>query len=131
MRPRTEPHGFTLIEVLVAFAIAAILLTVVLRTLTAGLTESDRSAAYTRATILAESALDAMGVVAPLRDGESADLTDGRFHIHAVTERYHDAATDAAGQYLVLYRLSVTVSWGEGRWPRAISLSTLRLGPAG
>jgi general secretion pathway protein I len=122
--------GFTLIEVLVAFTIAAVLLVAVLRILTLGLDGGKRAEAFTKATIIAESTLDAIGVVTPLKPGEAAELRDGPFRILASVDRFHEPgeATDGA-RYLVFYRVSATVSWLEGRRRRTVSLSTLRLGP--
>jgi general secretion pathway protein I len=125
--PRANQRGFTLIEVLVAFAIAALLLVAVLRILTLGLAGTDRADAYTRATILAESALDTLGVVTPLAEG-SAETRKGRFII-AVAVRRYDGSGAGNGQYLVLYRLTAKVSWREGARQRSVSLATLRLGP--
>lgn len=130
MRRRADRGGFTLIEVLVAIAIAALLLVALLRILTLSLGASERSELVTRATLLAQSTLDAVGVVAPLAEGDIAELVNGPFHIRAAVERYRaPGGTEGSAQYLVLYRLSTTVSWREGRRPRSVSLSTLRLGP--
>ena len=125
-RSRAEP-GFTLIEVLVAFAIAALLLVALLRGLALGLDAGERSELYTRATLLAESTLDAVGVVAPLAEGDGAELADGPFRVRAAVEHYDTPG--ATAQYLVLYRVTVTVDWREGRHPRSVTLTTLRLGP--
>ena len=123
-------RGFTLLEVLVAFTIAALLLVAVMRTIASGLDGGRRADTYTRATILAESTLDATGTVAPLSDDDVADVANGRFRIHTAVARYDGpAAPSGIGQYLVLYRLTATVSWREGRRDQAVSLSTLRLGP--
>jgi general secretion pathway protein I len=128
--PLRRPEGFTLIEVLVAFTIAALLLVAVLRILTLGLDGGERAEAYTRATIIAESTLDAIGVVTPLKSGDTAELRDGPFRILASVERYHEPnAVSDEQRYLVFYRVSATVSWREGRQQRSIELSTLRLGP--
>jgi general secretion pathway protein I len=130
---RSHPEGFTLVEVLVAFAIAATLLLAVLSILTMSLEGGERSEAYTKATILAESTLDSLGVVTPLRDGDTADLVDGPFSVHVAVERYQDpeAETDAASavQYVVLYRVSAAVTWRLHGRQNAISLRTLKLGP--
>lgn len=123
-------EGFTLIEVLVAFTIAALLLVAVLRILTLGLDGAQRAEAYTRATIIAESTLDTLGVATPLKDGDTAELSDGPFRIHAAIERYREpGAGRESVQYLVLYRVSATVAWRDGRRERSVALSTLRLGP--
>lgn len=130
VRGRADGAGFTLLEVLVAFTIASFLLVAVLRALTLGLDGSQRSETYTRATILAESTLEAMGVTAPLRDGDEAELQKGPFHISASVHRYSDPSLpQGPAQYLVLYRLTATVSWRERRQARAVSLETLRLAP--
>lgn len=127
--PRAEERGFTLIEVLVAFAIAALLLVAILRGLTLDLAGTERTDAYTAATLLAESALDALGVVTPLAPG-TAETRDGRFRIAASVERYHDpGGVGDDGQYVVLYRVAAAVSWQEGGRERSVSLWTLRLGP--
>jgi general secretion pathway protein I len=123
-----ERGGFTLIEVLVAFAIAALLLVALLRVLALSLGAGERSELYTRATVLAESTLDAVGVVSPLVEGEGAELSEGPFHVHAAVERYHAPGDPDTAQYLVLYRVSATVSWREGSRSRALTLTTLRLG---
>ncbi len=127
--PRAEARGFTLVEVLVAFAIASLLLVAILRMLTVDLAGGERSDAYTAATILAESTLDALGVVTPLAPG-AAETRDGRFRIAASVERYHDpGGVGGDAQYLVLYRVAATVSWRERGRERSVSLWTLRLGP--
>ncbi|HUH83097.1 MAG TPA: prepilin-type N-terminal cleavage/methylation domain-containing protein [Stellaceae bacterium] len=132
---RSHPEGFTLVEVLVAFAIAATLLLAVLSILTMSLEGGERSEAYTKATILAESTLDSLGVVTPLRDAETADLVDGPFSVHAAVERYQDpeeetgTAAQSAVQYVVLYRVSAAVTWRRQGHGNTISLSTLKLGP--
>jgi hypothetical protein len=106
------------------------LLAVLLRGIGLGMTGTRRSESYVEATILGESTLDAMGVVAPLADGAEADQRSGAFRIHATVRRYHGATpgTDGGG-YVVPYELSVTVAWPEGRQERSTTLRTVRLGP--
>ncbi len=126
--PRPE-RGFTLLEVIVAFAIAAILLVAMLRSLTLGLDGSRRAEAYTRAVTLAESALDSLGVAAPLRDGDAAELQEGPFRIRAAVQHVSDLGPgQGLSQYFALYRLSATVSWREGHRERQVALETRRVG---
>ena len=128
MRQRSEA-GFTLIEMIVAFAVAGLLLGVLVEALGLGAAGTERMAYASDAAILAESALDPLGVLSPLTDGDVADLERGPYHLHVTVRRY-DGAPQAAG-YLALYRLNATVAWREGARERSLTLSTLRLGPSG
>lgn len=114
-----------MIEVLIALAIAVLGLSALFGLTRSALIGSTRSEAYGEAAILAESTLETMGKVAPLADGDAADLQNGRFHIHATVERYPDLV---ANGYVVPYRLATTVSWQDGTQARTVSLETLRLG---
>lgn len=97
--------------------------------LTLGLGGTQRAEAYTKATILAESTLDAMGVAAPLVDGDAAELHEGPFRILASVRRFVDPhAPLQTVRSLALYQLAVTVSWREGPRQSSVSLTTLRLG---
>jgi hypothetical protein len=115
--------------VLVALTLATVLLAVLLRGLGLGMTGSRRAERYVEATILAESTLDAMGAVAPLADGATADQRSGTFRVHATVQRYHSGRSPDEGGYVVPYELSVTVAWPEGRQERSTTLRTVRLGP--
>jgi general secretion pathway protein I len=123
-------RGFTLIETLVAFSVAVLVLSVLLPALTFGLVGGKRAANVTDATILAESVLDTVGVATALADGDVAELDSGPYHVRTTTQRYVDpAAPSGAGQYVVLYALTATVGWREGGQNRTVSLATLRLAP--
>jgi hypothetical protein len=114
---------------LVAFTLATLLLAVLLRGVGQGVAGSRRVATAADATILAESTLDAMGVVAPLRDGDAADRSVGPFRVRVSVARYHDSANGGEDGYVVPYELTATVLWQEGRLERSMSLRTVRLGP--
>lgn len=68
--------GFTLIEVLVAFAVLAIVLVPLLQVFGGGLGTTQTARAYTQAALLARSKLDEMGVEAPLVEGEETGTFD-------------------------------------------------------
>ncbi len=65
------------------------------------------------AAILAESALDPLGIITPLKDGDTADLDRGAYHIHVTVDRYAGSDAPRVQGYLTLYRVSATVSWRE------------------
>lgn len=132
--PAAEPDaiaGFTLIEVIVAFAVAGLLLVMLSRALEMGVVGTARVKSADEAAILAESALDPLGVITPLRDGDTADLDHGAYHIHVTVDRYTGPDAPRAQGYLTLYRVSATVAWREMLRRRALTLTTLRLGRQG
>jgi general secretion pathway protein I len=129
--PRAEAQrGFTLIEVLVAFAIAAVLLVPLLRIFSGGiggLTRADRAAT---AALWAQSVLEARSGEAPLAAGtEEGDLPDG-YHWQRVVSLYSDpAAPLSAAAPLIPYDVTLTISWNQRGLARAITIETLELAP--
>jgi len=122
---RDGDGGFTLIEVLVAFAIVAVTLTALLQVFSTSLGSITTVERRAEATLLARSALDAVGVEIPLVAGErSADAGQG----YALRLRIAPSATLApladAGGSLVPYEVAATVSWERGG---SLTLTTLRL----
>ena len=128
-RRRPDDSGFTLIEVLVAFAIAAVLLLPLLRSFSTGLGTATRSDAATEATLIAQSTLEGMGHLVALDAGASIDRQEGSYHVSALVGRYQGDGV-AAGSILTVvpYDVAVTVDWQEGARTRSITLHTLRLG---
>jgi general secretion pathway protein I len=124
-RGASDQRGFTLVEILVAFTIATLILLPLLRGFSGALDSAADSEAYEQAVAVGESALATMGIDAPLADGQTFARQDGRFRIAGEVHRY---PTGGASSYVVPYDLSVIVTWGEGRRARRIALQTLRLG---
>ena len=126
--PRTDRSaGFTLIEVLVAFAVATLLLGALYEVFSTGLRSSASAEHYANAVLLAESGLDALAGT-PVALGETND----RFGIY-VRQTNIRARPDLGppdGQTAVIpYEIQVRVAWREGVRERAVQLSTLRTGP--
>ncbi len=122
--------GFTLVEVLVAFTIAVVLLVPILRSFSAGMASAARSDAVTEATLIAQSTVETVGAATPLADGESLDQEQGRYRVSASVHRY-DYGAPPGGPALVVvpYEVVVTVTWQEAARTRSVALRTLRLGP--
>lgn len=114
MRRAIDESGFTLIEVVVAFTIAALCLGAVFQLLTGSLAGLRGSAAYAHATQLAESRLDSIGIAEPLVPG----ATSGRFDEQFAWQMQTDPLPGTK-----LYRVRLTVSWRD----RSVSLESLRL----
>jgi general secretion pathway protein I len=124
-RDATE-GGFTLVEILVAFTIATLLLVALLHSFSSGIANSARSETYNEALILAESTLDSVGTQSPLKAGETTEHA-GRFEVRTAVQRDTEAAGE--GQYVGPYELTVEVSWRDGARRQSVRLRTLRLGP--
>jgi general secretion pathway protein I len=123
-------RGFTLIEVLVAFAIAALLLVPLLRIFSGGiggLTRADRAAT---AALWAQTVLDARNGEAPVAAGaEEGDLPGG-YHWQRTVTVYGEAAMSLQPRApLVPYAVTLTVTWSERGRTRTVTLDTLELAP--
>jgi general secretion pathway protein I len=129
MHGRRE-RGFTLIEVLVATTIAALLLFPLLRSFSAGLATTQRLGGITAATLLAESTLETVGSATPLVDGSDIDRQQGPYHLTASVRRYSNPSAAGGDQAppVVPYEITVAVDWRDASGPQSVSLRSLRLG---
>lgn len=126
-RPRRS-HGFTLLEVLVAFLVLTLSLGILLRIFSASFAALRTAERQQSALLLAESQLSE--VLATFRadsDGESRGKLRPPFAWRSSIEAYEFPNREPGVAYAVVPRLiRVTVSWGE-RPAEQVSLSTLRL----
>jgi len=121
-----QEHGFTLIEVLVALAIAGLGLAFLMAATGSGLESSTAAGRYTRATSHAQSRLAEVGLTLPLKKGDRfGDEGDG-FHwrVHIGDPLAHGNGGGAA-----LYPVTVTESWQSGAQQKRLSLYSERIGP--
>jgi general secretion pathway protein I len=135
----TPARGFTLLEVLIAFAILAIALVALFRAFGTGATNARLSEEYTVATLHAESILAAAGVETSLQAGASeGDLSDGYRWRVVVTRVASDGMSTGRGADAIsadplaglMYEVAVTVSWRAEGKTRSVALRSYRLGAA-
>lgn len=120
--------GFTLIEVLVAFTVAALVLAAIYEMLSTGLNAGTTSQRFSEAVLLAQSSLDAL-TGASVSPGETSDRIGT--YVRQTTIRPRPDLLPAAAQLdVVPYEIEVEIDWREGVRRRAVSLSTIWLGPA-
>ena len=118
MTPGKKVGGFTLVELVAAFAIFAIGVSIALSIGANALGMAKRSSEYTRAALHAQSILDVVGVGEPLSEGSDAgEFDDGYRWELAVTQQEPPAAATGAIEELPieLYRLELVVRWGDER----------------
>ncbi|WP_159680300.1 prepilin-type N-terminal cleavage/methylation domain-containing protein [Luteimonas sp. 9C] len=124
-------RGYTLIEVIVAFAVLGIALMLLLGTLSNGTRQVRWAADSGRAALHAQSLLDGIGIDIPVVPGSSTgEFEDGRYRWSLEIAPYVDPAlppalADSSGQQL--FEIGLAVDWGE-RGPRErLQVRTLRL----
>jgi general secretion pathway protein I len=125
---------FSLLEVLAAFVILALVGTALFRVFSGALGNVTASDEYSRATLYAESRLAELGVET-LREGAQQGTSDDGFYAWtAKIEPYTppgitaDMDSAAATMAIRLWRLAVTVSWpGVAGSERSIALATMRV----
>jgi len=133
-------HGFTLLEVLLAFVVLAAALGMLLSMLSRGLHQVTQSQAETEATLYAQSLLDQVGTIEPLAPGVSSGHFGSRYRWRLEVAPTQDpapppaadenspapqaAATDNAP---LLYRLRLDVEWGQATPAQKLRFETLRL----
>ncbi|HEY0721305.1 MAG TPA: prepilin-type N-terminal cleavage/methylation domain-containing protein [Gammaproteobacteria bacterium] len=121
-------RGFTLLEVVVAFAILAMAVTTLLAMFGSGVRNTTLASDYQRALVLAEARMNYLQGIAPnqlhpeIYQGEG----EGGLLWRSEVSVYPTEATETA---LLLYRIDVQTSWRDGGHTRLIELSTLRLVP--
>jgi general secretion pathway protein I len=125
-------HGYTLLEIIVAFAVLGAALVLLLGTLSGGLRQVRWAADSARAALHARSLLDVAGVGEPLVPGRrEGGFDDGRYRWVLEVEPFLDPArppdepVDPFGPRLM--HLVLQVQWGEGGPRERLRLETLRL----
>lgn len=134
-----QHKGFSLLEILVAFAIMAVALTIVLRIFGSGVNAALVSEEYTLAVQIAESLMARMGVETPLQPGEYSGIEGDKYDWWvgvtpvagpppAKTGRFQSQQPQPVQPSLSLLAVKVRVSWGDdGDRQRALELNGLKL----
>jgi general secretion pathway protein I len=121
--------GFTLLEILVSFAIIGITLTLVMQLFSGSLRSGAISRGYGQAVLLADRKMNEILEESETPDekgfSESGDFNDGYSWEVAVTP-YEEFIPEEDSFPLQLYRIEVTVYWGLGDSKRHITLSAIK-----
>jgi general secretion pathway protein I len=128
-------NGFTLLEVVVALAIAGLALVGLFRAGSGGLFAVDTAARAEEAVQRAQSHLAAVGRDATLVEGEFTGDDGGGYHwtlrVRPLTTRQSLAQDGVSAATVTLFNIEVAISWPGHAGARSVMLRTLRLGSAG
>lgn len=123
-------HGFTLLEVIIAFGVLALALTLLLGTLSGASRQMRDADLAARAALHAQSLLDELGVGERLQPGHrSGQFEDGRYRWELQVEPWQDPDAgplrDPGAPRLL--RLALQVRWGQAGPRQRLDIESLRL----
>jgi len=132
-----EQRGFSLLEVLVAFVIVALVATALFNTFGAALRNGAAAEEWSRALVLAESRLSMASTATPLREGTDQGVDDeSGMRWQAEVKPYvppdpnQDLERASETMPTRMYRIVVDVSFpGTGGRDRNVELATIKVAP--
>jgi general secretion pathway protein I len=121
-------HGFSLLEILIAFTILAFSLTILLRIFSTGVNSALMSEEYTTAVQIAESLMAKTGAESRPKNGQNSGIENDKYRWEVSVRPFNFVA----GKFQMkstaeLFKVDATVSWGDDDNDRQVRLSTLKL----
>jgi general secretion pathway protein I len=125
----SRQRGFTLIEVVVAFVLLALVMSTAFEIFSAGMSRAGQLEERSRALVIAQSHMASVGVEETLKEGETSGESEDRMYKWAVSVKRTGEGEDAgkpAPSVYALYRIDVLVTWrGADTRDHSLALSTL------
>lgn len=118
--------GFSLIEILVAFSIAAVAMSIIFQIYVKGTTAAILGKEYARAVAVAESRLAELGVSRDMNTGELSGGENEKYHWTIHIDDYEEKEPSSFEPKLILKRITIDVSWETKGKSRTVTLKTLR-----
>jgi general secretion pathway protein I len=117
--------GFTLIEILVAFAVIGIALTVLLQIFSGDLKGITESSDYVKAAIKAEAAMREVVESEELAEGSWDDITDDGYEISVTVDESLEERTENLA--ITLLEVNLTIRWMRDDKRRTLNLRTAKV----
>ena len=117
-------RGFTLLEVLMAVGLLALISTLVISTMSGGLRQIRWSSQASEASMHAQSLLDTLGTMEIIEPGtKQGEWEDGKFHYQLEIKEVPDPSigSDVPTSQIeavnppVLYQINLLVNWGSNK----------------
>jgi general secretion pathway protein I len=129
-RARAPARGFTLLEVVVALAIAGLALVGLFRAGSGGVLAVDAAGRADEAIQRAQSQLAEFGRIGAITPGDSEGDDGGgyRWRVHARPLAAWQVGSGATAATITLFEIEIAISWQAGGGRRSVVLSSLRIG---
>ena len=111
-----QQGGFTLLELLVAFVVFALVFATTLQIISGSLRNVKRSAEYTQAALWAQSRLDAVGIEPPLESGQYQGAFDDDYswELEIIPYEFDDGSSFVVDEFPIdLFYVELRVQWGQ------------------
>lgn len=123
---RRQEKGFSLLEVLVATGLMAVLAAILLQVMTVGLRAQKASLDQAQALEVAGQVLQEYSREALLAPGTFQGSQGSFSYVVRITPQYQVAAGRTENTRITCYLLHVAVMWKEKGKPKSVELSTMR-----
>ncbi len=121
-----QEQGFSLLEVLVATGLMAVLAAILLQVMTVGLRAQNASLNQAQALEVAGQVLQEYSREALLAPGTFQGNQRSFTYLVRITPQYEVAAGRTENTQITCYLLNVSVAWKEKGKPKSVELSTMR-----
>jgi len=125
-------RGFTLLEIMLAFVIFALVFAASLQVLTGALRNTGRSEDYSQAALWAQSKMDTVGIDPVVEEGSFSGEFENDYEWQMEISVYEPPVTQEGSGVLEvdvpveLYLVELTVMWGSDNQRRQARFQTLR-----
>ncbi len=130
-RSQNNQHGFSLLEILIAFSILAVSLGILLKIFSTGITTSQIADNYTMAAQIATNLIAKTGIETPLKISEELGVENEFYHwrVRVNPQTFISPELDLRDLPVELFNVNVLVWWGDDNKTddRVLELNTLKL----